>query len=334
MKKIALVLSGGGAKGAFQAGALQYIEEHVKSRYPDFSFSIISGVSVGSLNGVVVAMNQLPRLRQIWNTIENKLVFTGNVSLRSALFHLAFRGRQAILGRKPLETMVRAIVNRQAVLSTGVKFMMGVVSLIDGQYYTYTAEDFDDDDNFQKAVLASSMVPILWEPVASIKSRKNTIVQIVDGGLRNNSPLGDVLDYAPDEIVIINCTPFNQDKVIIARDPNAARNVFSIGKRSLLEIAMNEIFVTDLREYLNLNYLVRQAQDKGITLTSRKGKTLKAYKTVLISPEQSLGDILDFSQPAVQKRIKLGYEAAREAFKGYEPGADQQQLYANINIPR
>ena len=333
MKNIALVLSGGGAKGAFQAGALQYIEEHIMTRFPEFSFSIISGVSVGSLNGVVVAMNQLPRLQQIWNTIENKLVYTGKVNLRSALLHLVFRGRQAILGRKPLEELVRSMVSREAVLSTEKKFLMGVVSLTDGQYYTYRAEDFDDDDNFQKAVLASSMVPVLWEPIASIRSRSNTIKQVVDGGLRNNSPLGDVLDFAPDEVVIINCTPFSYDKVLIEPDPDAARNVFTIAKRSLLEIAMNEIFITDLREYLNMNHLVRQAQEKGLSLTSRKGKILKAYKTVLISPEQPLGDMLDFSQPIVQKRIKLGYEAAREAFKGYQPGAANQQLYANINLP-
>lgn len=332
MKKIALVLSGGGAKGAFQAGALQYIEEHIKPRFPDFNFSIVSGVSVGCLNGVMVAMNQMPRLLQVWNTIENKLVYTGRITLPSAFLHLALRGKQAILGYKPLEKMVKGLVSRQAVLQTGKQFLMGVVSLTDGYYHTYTAEDFSDEENFQKAVLASSVMPVLWEPIASIRSRKNTITQVVDGGLRNNSPLGDVLDYAPDEVVIINCSPFNRDKVLIEPSPDAARNVFTIAKRSLLEIAMNEIFITDLREYLNLNHLVRQAQENGITLTNRKGKTLKAYKTVLISPEQTLGDVLDFSQPSVQKRIKLGYAAAQEAFKNYNADLGNSQLYANISV--
>lgn len=331
MKQIALVLSGGGAKGAFQAGALQYIDDHIKTRFPDFSFTIISGVSVGCLNGVMVAMNRQDRLLQVWNTIENSAVYTGKLNLPSALLHLALRSKQAILGRKPLQKLVEQLVSRQAVLDTGKKFMMGVVSLTDGDYHRLTAEDFADEINFQKAVLASGIMPVLWEPMPRIRSRRGSITQVVDGGLRNNSPLGDVLDMDPDEVVIINCSPFHQDKTMITPDADAARNVFSIAQRSLLEIAMNEIFITDLREYLNLNHLVQQAQLIGISLTNRRGKKLKAYKTVLISPEAPLGDMLDFSQPSVQQRLKLGYQAAGQAFLNYLPGADSQQLYANIN---
>ncbi|MBW3544407.1 MAG: patatin-like phospholipase family protein, partial [Bacteroidetes bacterium] len=318
MKQIALVLSGGGAKGAFQAGALQYIDDHIKTRFPDFSFTIISGVSVGCLNGVMVAMNRQDRLLQVWNTIENSAVYTGKLNLPSALLHLALRSKQAILGRKPLLKLVEQLVSRQAVLDTGKKFMMGVVSLTDGDYHRLTAEDFADEINFQKAVLASGIMPVLWEPMPRIRSRRGSITQVVDGGLRNNSPLGDVLDLDPDEVVIINCSPFHQDKTMITPDADAARNVFSIAQRSLLEIALNEIFVTDLREYLNLNHLVLQAREKGLVLTNRKGKALKAYKTVLISPLETLGDMLDFSQPSVQKRLQLGFDAAREAFKEYE----------------
>ena len=332
MKKIALVLSGGGAKGAFQAGALKYIDEHIKPRFPDFNYSIVSGVSVGCFNGVMVAMQRLPQLLQVWNSLENNKIYTGKLSLPSAFLHLALRGKQAILGRKPLEKLVQRLVSQQAVLDSGINFMLGVVSLTDGHYHSYRAQDFADNDNFQKAVLASGVMPVLWEPVPHIQSRRNSITQVVDGGLRNNSPLGDVLDYDPDEVVIINCSPFNRERNLIEPNPNAARNVFSIAKRALLEIALNEIFVTDLREYLTINHLVRQAHEKGITLTSRKGKNLKAYKTILISPEKPLGDMLNFSQPIIQSRLQQGYEAARQAFQGYEAGASNNQLYANINL--
>jgi NTE family protein len=65
MAKRALVLSGSGAKGAFQFGAIQYIEEKLKKKYPTFNYSIIAGVSVGSLNGVMLAMDKY----DLWNTI-------------------------------------------------------------------------------------------------------------------------------------------------------------------------------------------------------------------------------------------------------------------------
>ncbi len=69
--KVALVLSGGGAKGAFQFGALKYIEEVVKRAFPAFDYSIIAGVSVGALNGGMMAMGKYEGLQQIWNTVSN-----------------------------------------------------------------------------------------------------------------------------------------------------------------------------------------------------------------------------------------------------------------------
>ena len=75
MGKIALVLSGGGFRGAFQAGALQVIKENWKSISPDRaepSFDIVSGVSVGALNGLLTAENKLDDLMGIWQEIAEK----------------------------------------------------------------------------------------------------------------------------------------------------------------------------------------------------------------------------------------------------------------------
>ncbi|HEY4758315.1 MAG TPA: patatin-like phospholipase family protein, partial [Chthoniobacterales bacterium] len=51
--KRALVLSGGGLKGAFQAGAIYHLIVHRSC-----DFSEIAGVSVGSLNAVILAQAQ------------------------------------------------------------------------------------------------------------------------------------------------------------------------------------------------------------------------------------------------------------------------------------
>jgi hypothetical protein len=52
-KKRALVLSGGGLKGAFQAGAIYHFVVHRRC-----DFREIAGVSVGSLNAVILAQAQ------------------------------------------------------------------------------------------------------------------------------------------------------------------------------------------------------------------------------------------------------------------------------------
>lgn len=71
MKKIkyALVQGGGGFKGTFQLGALNYINDNWKQitgLVTPMHFDLITGVSVGALNGIMVAMNKLPELNNLW----------------------------------------------------------------------------------------------------------------------------------------------------------------------------------------------------------------------------------------------------------------------------
>jgi len=55
-KRIAIVLSGGGARGAYEAGVLSHLFEHVYPRVaPDFEFDIVSGTSVGAIHAAYVA---------------------------------------------------------------------------------------------------------------------------------------------------------------------------------------------------------------------------------------------------------------------------------------
>jgi NTE family protein len=85
MKKLALVLSGGGFKGAFQLGALEFIHEHWddflyavqgpsarENPKPVLHFDMVSGVSVGSLNGFLVAMNRFQKLVELWDEVALK----------------------------------------------------------------------------------------------------------------------------------------------------------------------------------------------------------------------------------------------------------------------
>lgn len=78
MKKVkyALVQSGGGFKGTFQLGALNFINDNWKvitGLETPMRFDLNTGVSVGALNGVMVAMNKLDELNDLWlNKVANK----------------------------------------------------------------------------------------------------------------------------------------------------------------------------------------------------------------------------------------------------------------------
>src|ERR1700744_698831 len=71
--RVALVLQGGGALGAYQAGVYQAM--HEAGIEPDW----VSGVSIGAINSAIIAGNpperRLERLQVFWNRITDRTVW-------------------------------------------------------------------------------------------------------------------------------------------------------------------------------------------------------------------------------------------------------------------
>ena len=67
--KTALVLSGGGSRGAYEIGVWQALCEL------DVKPSIVTGTSVGALNGAVIAQGDLEKARRLWQELETSRVF-------------------------------------------------------------------------------------------------------------------------------------------------------------------------------------------------------------------------------------------------------------------
>jgi len=288
MGKTALVLSGGGAKGAFQFMAEKYAREG-----KGYKWDIIAGVSVGALNGTMLAMEKYQRLEEVWKTISNDKVFTGKMNFWAGI-RLIF-GAKSVYSNKPLRRMIDKEIDPDEVKKD---LRIGVVSLQTGGYMIFRPKD----PGFKKAVLASTAIPIIWAPVEISPTQKD----MVDGGVRNISPLGDVLDDDPDEVVIINCDPSDPPK---RKKP--FKNVLDIGKHSL-EIALNEIVVTDVREFIRINKNVEEAAEKGVTLHNENGKPYKHYEYKIIEPDEPLDDSLDFSREATERSMEAGWKKAKK----------------------
>lgn len=292
-KKTALVLSGGGAKGAFQFAAAEYARK-VKG----YQWDVIAGVSVGALNGVMLAMKKYEQLDTLWKTITKERVYTGKLNFWSIL-KMIF-GAKSIYDNEPLWKLLDDIVEPDKI-AKDLDLRVGAVSLQTGVYTQFKPTDA----GFKKAVLASTAIPIVWAPV----SISDDYQDMVDGGLRNLSPLGDVLDTDPDEIVVINCSPRDAKEQPI---PKATlRNALDIGKHSM-DIAMNEIFITDLREFLRINHNVLEADMANVKLHNEDGKEYRHFECKIIEPDDHLGDTLDFSRQTLGRSMDAGRKKAEE----------------------
>src|ERR1700733_1715410 len=66
-ERIALLLQGGGALGAYQAGVYQALAE--ADLHPDW----VAGISIGAINSAIIAGNppekRVARLREFWETV-------------------------------------------------------------------------------------------------------------------------------------------------------------------------------------------------------------------------------------------------------------------------
>jgi NTE family protein len=398
MTKFALVLSGGGFKGAFQFGALRMLRSNWHLLDPDgghMKFDVVAGVSVGSLNGVLTACNELDALDKLWHNIgvnvENiytsdfidtknqsdelkvnldfrkiKEKFIPNVDLDidiwkglgmmvskskrkkfmdqlldkvQADFSANFHKFKAIADNTPLKKRLATLVSKDKIKDSIYK--CGFVSLNDGSYYSYRHTAFKSDEDFRNGILASTAMPIVWEPVKNITvvedGREHTIGECVDGGIRNVSPLADVIDEINNDdsgdeytIIIINC---NSGQVDYQEYKDA--NIAGIALRSLNSIAITEIFNNDISEFLRINDIIDQVRsaNPGFAIHNydvrdgRTSKVLRPFKAIVIQTDPGiLGDPLVANEHLNDIRIRHGEDKAAKAIALHRQGGGTSNL--------
>ena len=72
MKKVGLVLEGGGGRGAYQIGVWRALRESGLEEY----IAAVSGSSVGGLNAALFIQNDLEKAEKIWNSISPEQILT------------------------------------------------------------------------------------------------------------------------------------------------------------------------------------------------------------------------------------------------------------------
>ena len=147
----------------------------------------------------------------------------------------------------------------------------------------------------------------------NLRDPQPPIRQLIDGGLKNSSPLGDVIKFMDDEqedvayrILIINSS---SGKLAVERKEF---NIVEIALRSLTEITLAEIFENDIREFVRVNALVRQARQQGVVLRDARGRPLRQFSYKIIQPEEELGEVFDATPTVLRRRYARGPTAGRK----------------------
>jgi len=183
---VALVLSGGGAKGAWEAGAaVALIEGGVPVR-------VVAGSSAGALNAAMLADGRFDRLQAHWRSVTREQVYT----LRPGVFFagllpgwltlLTLDAAGSLFDPAPLRGLIAGAVDFDRVRASAVRLIVVAADLARRE-----ARLFDNTTVSVEALMAASAVPGAFPPV----NVDGTL--LVDGGLTGRAPVLEALAAGP-----------------------------------------------------------------------------------------------------------------------------------------
>lgn len=230
--KVGLVLSGGGAKGAYQVGVLRALQEL------GMQIDMVSGASIGALNGGILAsaptlVEGIKRIENLWNTLAqispiqlNSMAYiklavaAGSALVPSARFLILALGidEEAILSDKPLTELMDEYLDINE-LAKGIPLYISVYKSLGatrdiGRCFLAATELKDTPDSEflhvqslpkdeqRNALLASAALPKLF------KAQKVLGKKYTDGGqggwskAQGNTPIQPLIDAGCNFIIV------------------------------------------------------------------------------------------------------------------------------------
>jgi NTE family protein len=306
---LAIVLSGGGAKGAFQVGVLDVLITEKK-----VPFEIAVGTSTGAIQAAAVAQRDMPALLNFWTGL------TGPADIykdRTGKLIDILTGQPALYSTEPLQKLLKGAIDEQKIRTSGVKLRIRVVNITTGEGIT-VGENAND---LAQWVYASCAMPFVFPPQLS-RSSTGIEEQWVDGGVRDVTPLDVALLERPRAALVVRASAAPRpDK------PKKYKGLVKIGLRAV-DIQHREVSQNDLKNVSLINALLT-ARDRQRIELSRLGLTgaqidkvlsplqneITNYRLVpvkVIEPPRDLYDTLDFEPGLIREAIDMGRQVARE----------------------
>jgi NTE family protein len=349
-RQIVLVLQGGGALGAYQAGAYQAL--HEAGLEPDW----VIGTSIGAINAVLIAGNapedRITRLHSFWRAVEHDLPANFVASLPwggpiarmmtmaggiQAFFTPNFK---ALLGNTwplgpefsahystaPLRATLGALVDFDRINQHEVRVSVGAANVCTGQMRYFDSRDLKFTIEH---VMASGALPPAF-PAVRIDEELYW-----DGGILSNTPLEAIFDDNPRRNALVFSVHVwnpagpepNTIGQVVARQKDvqfASRSQNQIMRQKQLHKLRRVIteLVAHVPEPDRNNSAIRELAEYGC-VTQMHVVNLQAP---MIGREDHMKDI-DFSGVSIRSRWEAGYEHTQRAIEqaSWEAPTDPQE---------
>jgi NTE family protein len=336
--QIVLVLQGGGALGAYQAGVYQGLSE--AGIEPDW----VIGTSIGAVNAALIAGNKpgdrLPRLKAFWDRVRTRTPFgadwpmsVGNVLANMgvvawgvptffqpnplAIWGLHFpqgAGRASYYSTEPLRATLRDLVDLDHLNAKHVRLTVGAVNVNTGTMTYFDSRRMPLD---LVHVMASGALPPAF-PAIEIDGE-----HYWDGGIYSNTPIEVVFDDDPRRDSLIFSVNLWQPQ-----GPSPATIWQAMGRQKDIQYSSRGLsHVARQQQIHRLRHVIRelaqripknQAADPRVAELASYGCGTRMHLVRLLVPRLAHDDHtkdIDFSAAGIEARWQAGYDYVRRAIE-------------------
>ena len=194
MPQKALVLAGGGARGSYQVGVWRALTEL------GWRPGIITGTSVGSLNGAMFALDLYETARDMWLTIRSKDVMElpeDNADLSALHSFLRRVVKAGGMDVSPLEEIVERVLDEDALRKAEIRFGLVTVEQRGLKPRELPLEQIPEGRVKDYLMASAACFPAL-------QARDIDGVKFLDGGYSDNMPTGLAKDMGAEELVCVD----------------------------------------------------------------------------------------------------------------------------------
>lgn len=211
--KRAIVLSGGGAKGAYQIGVWKAL------RLLGLKYDIVTGTSIGALNGAMMVQKDYFKAKLMWYNINLKMIFneeiigdfktfSGKVKVFKMYLSNLLKGGIAI---EQIDEVIKQYLNEKRFYKSNIDYGLVTVNLSTFKPILKQKKDIYSKDLKDYLVASAACFPIF-------KAKSIDDELFIDGSYYDKIPINQAIDMGATEIIAVDLNTIGLPRKIKKKD--------------------------------------------------------------------------------------------------------------------
>lgn len=213
--KRAIVLSGGGAKGGYEIGVWKAF------RRLGIDFDIVTGTSVGALNGVLMVQNDFFKAYKLWSFMDYKKVM--DIEIKGK--YSTPRGRNEIISKytkgaikggikmNPLRSIVDKLWNENKFYNSKISY-----GLVTTYFPSFKGKYVTKENTSSLEFIDYLMASAACFPAFKMKKIGNS--NFIDGGYYDNMPINLAIKLGATDVIAINLGAIGLNRKVTNKNVN------------------------------------------------------------------------------------------------------------------